>query len=120
MQQALDLAIEQLLDGSLKSLLYHSVRNQLIITQNQEVLMATIAELQTQLDAIKASETAEATSLTALGTALTQIIALLQAEPSVPDAIVQKATDIAAAAAANTASAAAKASQASGAVPPAA
>jgi hypothetical protein len=80
--------------------------------------VATVEQLKTQLDAIAATETAEASQITTLGTALHQIITMLQAEPAVPDALVQQATDIAASAVANTAAATGLATEASGALPP--
>ncbi|HXI34825.1 MAG TPA: hypothetical protein VNH63_12125 [Gemmatimonadales bacterium] len=90
-----------------------------------EAIMATLDDLNAQLDAIRASDSAEADSLATLGTALTTIIADLQALPAANvltqdqlDAVVQKATDAATAAAANVATAAAESAQAGGAVPP--
>ncbi len=96
------------------------------LVQSQEGIMSTLADLNTQLDAIKASETAEQASLATLGTALTTIITDLQALPPVGvltqadlDAVVQKATDDATAAASNAATGAAQSTQAGAAVPPA-
>lgn len=87
-------------------------------------VVATLADLNTQLDAIKASESAEAASLATLGAALGTIISDLQTLPPVGtltqadfDAVVQKATDDATAAAANAATGAAQSTQAMGAVP---
>jgi hypothetical protein len=98
------------------------LQNQRVIfesaTQKTGVIMASLADLQAQLDSISASESAEATQLATLGGALTEIIQMLQAEPTVPDAIVQRATDIAAQAAANTQTAASEAKQASDAAQP--
>lgn len=93
--------------------------NQATITHNQGVIMATVEQLKAQLDAIQATEVAEQAQLTTLGTALSEIIAMLQTSPEVPDAIVQQATDIATAALSNTSQAAALAAEAAGAVPPA-
>lgn len=87
--------------------------------------MSTLADLTAQLDAISASESAEAAQLSTLGTALSTIITDLQNLPPAGvltqadlDAAVQHATDIAASAATNVATASAEATQASGAVPP--
>jgi hypothetical protein len=94
-------------------------------TSALEGIMSTLDDLNAQLDAIAASESAEAASLAALGAALTTIITDLQNLPPAGkltqaelDAVVQKATDTATAAAANAATSAAESSQASGAVPP--
>lgn len=91
----------------------------------ESVIMSTLADLNAQLDAISASEAAEAQTLASLGSALTTIITDLQNLPPVGvltqaelDDVVQKATDAATASATNAAQAVSEASQASGAVPP--
>ncbi len=98
-----------------------------VIAQKEVTIMASLADLNAQLDAISASESAEAASLASLGTALGTIITDLQNLPPVGvltqadlDAVVQKATDDATAAAANAATSSAESTQATGAVPPAA
>lgn len=96
-----------------------------VIYSALEVTMSTVDDLNAQLDAIKASESAEADSLASLGTALGTIISDLQNLPPVGvltqdqlDAVVQKATDDATAAAQNAATGASQSAQATGAVPP--
>ncbi len=96
-----------------------------LIIQKDGLIMSTLADLNAQLDAISASETAEAAQLTTMGTALTTIITDLHNLPPAGvltqaelDAAVQHATDVAAAAAANVATTAAESAQATGAVPP--
>jgi hypothetical protein len=63
------------------------LQNQRVIfesaTQKTGVIMASLADLQAQLDSISASESAEATQLATLGGALTEIIQMLQAEGGV-------------------------------------
>lgn len=95
------------------------------VIQKEAQIMATLADLNQQLDSITASESAEAASLATLGTALTTIITDLQNLPPVGvltqadlDAVVQKATDDATAAAANAATGSSESAQATGAVPP--
>lgn len=90
--------------------------------------MSSLADLNEKLDSIKASESAEAASLATLGSALGTIITDLQNLPPVGvltqadlDAVVQKATDDATAAAANAATGSSESAQAdSAANPPAA
>jgi hypothetical protein len=85
------------------------LHNQTTVTKNQVVLMATVQDLKDQLDKIQQTESDESAQLSAehedtvaLGTALHQIITMIAASPNIPAELVQQATDIAAAALANT------------------